>query len=148
MEFELNKMNKYAYTLAKEIQSFLKEENAISFDSKIADIFSEDFDELSWLTVLIGIELIYGVNIPDEWFGLTHLSIIEYGNKLSTLTVIPEAIYPEYYDLKVQMLDFIIRETKIIQGLEEGTEQELLEINEKLKEIEQRLNQITGFPNN
>lgn len=33
MEVELNKMNKYAYTLFKEIQSFLEEENAISFDT-------------------------------------------------------------------------------------------------------------------
>ncbi|MFN3873846.1 MAG: hypothetical protein ACK4R9_12680 [Ignavibacterium sp.] len=148
MEVELNKMNKYAYTLFKEIQSFLEEENAISFDTKIADIFSEDFDELSWLMVLIKIELIYGLDIPDELAGFTHLTIMEFSNKLSTLTVIPKAIYPEFYDLKIQMLDLIIRRIKIIEGLEEGTEQELLEIIEKLKEIEQRLKQITEFPNN
>ncbi|MBI5662130.1 MAG: hypothetical protein HZC46_08280 [Ignavibacterium album] len=80
--------------------------------------------------------------------GLAHLTIVEHSNKLSTLTVIPKAIYPEFYNLKIQMLDLIIRRTNIIEGLEEGTEQELLEIIEKLKEIEQRLKQITEFPNN
>ncbi|WP_290663321.1 hypothetical protein [Ignavibacterium sp.] len=80
--------------------------------------------------------------------GLAHLTIVEHSNKLSTLTVIPKAIYPEFYNLKIQMLHLIIRRTNIIEGLEEGTEQELLEIIEKLKEIEQRLKQITEFPNN
>lgn len=148
MKVESNKMNKYAYTLMKEIQSLLEDENEITIDTKIAEIFSEDFDELSWIIVLIRLELIYGLNIPDEWFELTNLTIMEFGKKLSSLNIIPEAFYPEYYDLKILMFDYIQREVKIIKGLEEGTIEELLEIRVKLNEIGQRLRQIVEFPRN
>lgn len=148
MKVVSNKMNKYAYSLMKEIQSLLEDENEITIDTKIAEIFSEDFDELSWIIVLIRLELIYGINIPDEWSELTNLTIMEFGKKLSSLIIIPEALYPEYYELKILMFDYIKREIKIIKGLEDGTIEELLEIRAKLNEIEQRLSQIVEFPRN
>ena len=141
-------MNKYAFTLYNEIQALLEEENNFSFDTKIADIFSENFDELSWFNVQVKLELTYGFNIPDDWMEHTHLTIEEYGHQLSKLPLIPEAIYPEYYELNIQMVFYAVREAKIINGLEEGTEEELIEIRERLDYIQARLNRITEFPLN
>ena len=141
-------MNKYAFTLYNEIQALLEEEDNFSFDTKIADLFSENFDEFSWITVLVRLELTYSFNIPDDWAEQTNLTIEEYGRLLSKLPVIPEVFYPEYYDLKIQLLDDMIREAKIISGAEEGTEEELAEIRERLDDLQERLNRITEFPLN
>ncbi len=141
-------MNKYAFTLRTKIEAHLEEEVDISFDTKIADLFSDNFDEISWIHVLIKLELTYGFNIPDDWAEQTHLTIEEYGLQLSKLPLIPEAIYPEFYELKIQMLYDVIRKYKILSGLEEGTEEELTEIRERLELIQERLDQITEFPLN
>jgi hypothetical protein len=141
-------MNKYSFALFNEIQTSLEEENDFSFDTKISDIFSVDFDEFSWISVLINLELTYGFNIPDDWAEHTHLTIEEYGRQLSNLPVIPEAIYPEFYELKIKMFTDVVREHKIVIGLEEGTEEELSEIRERLDLIQERLNEITEFPLN
>jgi len=141
-------MNKYAFTLYNGIQALQEKESDFSFDTKIADVFSENFDEFSWITVLVRLELTYGFNIPDDWAEQTNLTIEEYGSLLSKLPVIPEVLYPEYYDLKIQMLDDVIREAKIISGAEEGTEEELAEIRERLDIIQKRLDQITELPLN
>lgn len=141
-------MNKYAFTLYNEIQALMEEENDFSFDTKIAEVFSENFDKISWITVLVRLELTYGSNIPDDWAEQTNLTIEEYGRLLSKLPVIPEVLYPEYYELKIQMLDDVIREAKIISGAEEGTEEELAEIKKRLEIIQDRLDQITEFPLN
>lgn len=141
-------MNKYAYTLYREILSELEDHMEITVETKIADIFSDSFDEFTWVTVLIRLELIYGFNIPDNWVEQTHMTIEEFGKKLSSLLLIAEAIYPEFYKLKIQMLYDVVREAKITSGLEEGTEEELAEIRERLGSIQERLNQITELPLN
>ena len=141
-------MNKYAFTLHTKIEAHLEEEVDISLDTRIADIISENFDEISWVSVLISLELTYGFNIPDDLAELTQLTILEFGLQLSKLSVIPAAIYPEFYELKIQMLYDVIREYNIISGLEEGTEEELTEIRERLELIQERLDQITEFPLN
>lgn len=146
--FKVDLMNKYAFTLHKEIQVLLEEENDFSFDTRIADVFSENFDELSWITVLVYLELTYGFSIPDSLAEHTNLTIEEYGRQLSQLPVIATAIYPEFYELKIQVLENVLREYKITTGFEEGTEEELTEIRERLELIQERLDQITEFPLN
>jgi len=142
-------MNKYTYTLRTKIEAHLEDEEVdLPLDTKIADIFSENFDEFSWLSVLISVELTYGFNIPDDLAERTQLTILEFSHQLSKLSVIPAAFYPEFYELKIQMLFDVVREAKIISGLESGTEEELIKIRERLDIIQTRLNQITELPLN
>lgn len=141
-------MNKYAYTLYREILSELDDHEEISVETKIAGIFSDNFDEFTWVTILIRLELIYGFNIPDNWAEQTQLTIEEFGKKLSLLPIIPEAIYPEFYELKTQMYADVVREYEITSGSEEGSEEELSEIRDRADFIQQRLNQITELPLN
>ena len=139
-------MNKYAYTLYNELQLQLEEENGLSFETKIADIFPETFDKLSWVIVLIKLELIYCFNIPDQIGEQTYLTIEEFEEKLFALPLVPKAIYQEFYELKIQMITDVIRKFKIRTGLEEGSEEDLSEIFKRLDYIERRLNGITEFP--
>ncbi len=93
-------------------------------------------------------ELIYGFEIPDSLVEQTQLTIAEFGEKLSALPTIPAALYPEFCRLKGQMMEDVIRAVKIEEGLEEGTQEEISELNEKINALEQRLREITEFPLN
>lgn len=141
-------MNKYSFALFKEIQALYEEENKFSSDTKISDIFSENFNELSWMTAIFNLELIYGFEIPDSLSEQTQLTIAEFGEKLAALTTIPALIYPKFCKLKGQIMEDALRVVEIENGLEEGTQDEVNEINERLNALEQRLREITEFPLN
>lgn len=126
----------------------LDEEIEISFNTKISDIFSKNFNAITWLRVLVKLELTYGFHISADMKENIHLTIEEFGKKLTSLPVIPEAFYPEFYELKTRMLIDVMREAKIITGMEDGSKSELSEIRERLDLMYDRLKQITEFPVN
>lgn len=141
-------MNKYSFALFKEIQALLEEENEFSVETKISDIFSENFGDISWTTALFNLELIYGFEIPDSLVEQTELTMTEFGEKLSALPTVPAAMYPEFCKLKGQMFEEAIRADKIENGLEEGTQEEISAMNERLNALGQRLKEITEYPLN
>ena len=141
-------MNKYSFALFKEIQTLYEEENEFSGETKISDIFSENFGDISWITTVFNLELLYGFEIPDSLAEQTELTIAEFGDKLSTLPTIPTAMYPEFCELKGQMMEDVIRAVEIENGLEEGTQDEVSKLNERMNTVEQRLREITKFPLN
>ncbi len=141
-------MNKYSFALFKEIQTLYEDENEFSVETKISDMFSENFGELSWTTALFNLELIYGFEIPDSLSEQTQLTMTEFGEKPSALTTIPTLIYPEFCKLKGQIMEDALKVVKIENGLEEGTQDEVNEINERIDALEQRLKEITEFPLN
>jgi hypothetical protein len=91
------------------------------------------------------LELIYGFNIPDALAENTNLTIGEFGNRLSRLPIIPSVLYPEFFELKTDMIEAVIRLYKIKTGLEEGTEEEVKVINKCLDLIEENLKYVTAF---
>lgn len=136
-------MNKYSFALLQAISTILGEETEISFDTKITDIFSKNFNAITWLKVLVKLELTYGIHIPADWKERIHLTIEEFGQQLSELKFIPESIYPEFYEIKTQMLVDVIREAKIVTGMEDRSREQLTEIRERLNLMYRRLKQIT-----
>jgi hypothetical protein len=141
-------VNKYSFSLLQAITTILGEEIEISFDTKIIDIFSKNFNAITWFRVLVKLELTYGFQIPTVWKEHIHLTIEEFGNQLSGLKSIPVSMYPEFYQLKTQMFIDVIREAKIVTRMEESSKEQLTEIREKLDFMYKRLKQITEFPFN
>lgn len=60
----------------------------------------------------------------------------------------PDALYLEFYELKVQLINDVIRASQIENVLEEGSEKELNEIDERLDLIHKRINEMTKLSNN
>ncbi len=141
-------MNKYAYTLLKEIQTQLDEDYEVSFEFKISDLFTEEFNEVSWLLLLVKLELIYGFEIPESLLDQVNLNVLQFGEKLSELPRIPNVFYPEFYELKHQGMDDVLLLAQIEAGLAEGTQEEIDEIKERLDAIDKRIKEISELPLN
>lgn len=138
-------MINYAFTLYNAILEFYATERQFSYETKLSDIFLDELDEYPWFNILIRLELTYGIDIPDSVAKEKHLTITEFGEKLSKLSIIPQTIYPEYYEIKKQILENIITYCRIENAIEEGTQEDLDKINEELNFIEDRLEEISGF---
>jgi hypothetical protein len=141
-------VNKHSFALLQAIATILGEEAEISFDTKIKDVFSKKFNAITWFKVLVKLELTYGFHIPADWKERIHLTIEEYSHLLSGLKIIPESMYPEFYEIKTRMYVDVIKEAKIVTGMEESSKKQLTEIREKLDFMYKRLKQITELPVN
>ena len=135
-------MNKFAFSLIKEIGSYFEKNTEYSADSKIKDLFCESFHEFSWIECIVSVELIYGFDVPDELVEKTYLTILEFGAKLSDLPLIKDSLYPEFFEIKrIMMRD--LRKLGLIEfGEVEGTFSEVEEIERRLDKLDQRREEI------
>ncbi|MBK9097802.1 MAG: hypothetical protein IPM14_06655, partial [bacterium] len=93
-------MLKYFYTLVTLLNSKSTIQKHYSPDTVIADLFDENLDEIDFIKSLSELELIYGIEIPDELYDKTNLTLEQFAYELSQLPVISKESYPEFFDIK------------------------------------------------
>lgn len=128
-------MNKYAYAIIKELRNFREDDSYICSNTKIRDLFSDDFNELVWFFIITEIECLYGIAIPDELMNERDLTILEFGEIVSRLQRLPEFLYPEFLYLKQQILNCFIE-------LLETSQEDDLDENKKM--LEEQLDLLSG----
>ncbi len=73
-------MYKYIFTLATLLDSKSRIKKHYSPDILISDLFDENLDEIDWILTLSELELIYGIEIPDELYDRTYLTLEQFAN--------------------------------------------------------------------
>ncbi len=135
-------MNKFSFAIIKELERYFDENASYSIETKIEELFCDNFGEFSWVECMVNLELIYGFDIPDELGGETNLTILEFGSQLASLPLIKENLYPDFFEIKNAMMQNILRLGLIEGGHEKGTQQEIFELKNLLNELEKRRNKI------
>jgi len=110
----------------------------------ISDLFDENLDEIDFIKSLSELELIYGFEIPEELYDRTDLTLGEFANKLSNLPVIPDELYPEFFDIKFNSMKLIERYIELENNTDADSVREIQRINEKFEELDDRLNVVLG----
>ena len=135
-------MNKYIYTLATLLDYKARIKKHYSPDILISDLFDENLDEIDWILTLSELELIYGFEIPDELYDRTDLTLEQFANELSQLPLIPDELYPEFYDIKTTSMKLTNRAIELEVKTGEESIRELQEIDAEFEELTIRLNMI------
>lgn len=139
-----NDMSKYIFTLATLLDSKSKIKKHYSPDTVIADLFDENLDEIDFIKSLPELELIYGFEIPADLYDKTDLTLREFADELSQLTIITEELYPEFFDIKFTSLKLTKRWIELENKTDEDSLREMQIINEKFAELDDRLNIVLG----
>jgi len=139
-----NDMSKYIFTLATLLDSKSKIKKHYSPDTVIADLFDENLDEIDFIKSLPELELIYGFEIPADLYDKTDLTLREFADELSQLTIITEELYPEFFDIKFTSLKLTKRWIELENKTDEDSLREMQIINEKFAELDDRLNVVLG----
>ncbi|MFZ1518688.1 MAG: hypothetical protein WAU11_07930 [Ignavibacteriaceae bacterium] len=137
-------MLRYLYTLAKLLDSKSKLKKIYSPDSVISDMFDENLDEIDFIKSLSELELIYGFEIPGELFDRTGMTLGEFADELSQLPVIPDNLYPEFFDIKFTSMKLPKRYIELENKTDVDSVQELEEINNQFELLTDRLNVLLG----
>ncbi|MBS4033446.1 MAG: hypothetical protein KGZ85_03190 [Ignavibacterium sp.] len=137
-------MSKYIFTLATLLDSKSKIKKHYSPDTVIADLFDENLDEIDFIKSLPELELIYGFEIPADLYDKTDLTLREFADELSQLTIITEELYPEFFDIKFTSLKLTKRWIELENKTDEDSLREMQIINEKFAELDDRLNVVLG----
>ncbi len=137
-------MLRYLFTLATLLDYKSRIKKHYSPDTVISDLFDEDLDEIDFIKSLSELEIIYGIEIPEEIYDRTDLTLGEFAEKLSQLPIISDELYPEFFNIKFT----VMRLTKKYIELEEKTDDdsvgEMQMISEKFEELDDRLNVMLG----
>jgi len=120
------------------------QEAMIAVDQKISDQFDETFDQIDWIVLLMRIELIYGIEIPDELNENIDLTLSEFTHALLNLPIIPDNLYPEFFDIKTTMATLMRRYIDLEVKTDAASKKEQEEINVKLEELNDSLNDLLG----
>jgi hypothetical protein len=137
-------MLRYLYTLATLLDSKSKVRKHYSPDTVISELFDENLDEIDFIKSLSELELIYGYEIPDELYDRTDLTLGEFADELSQLPVIPNELYPEFFDIKFTSMVLTKRYIEIETKTDADSLRELQRINKKFEELTDRLNVLLG----
>ncbi len=108
----------------------------------ISDLFDENLDEIDWILTLSELELIYGFEISDELYDRTDLTLEQFANELSQLPLIPDELYPEFYDIKNTTMKLTKRAIELEVKTDEESIRELQEIDTEFEELTERLNVV------
>ena len=90
------------------------------------------------------LELIYGFEIPDELYDRTDLTLEQFAYELSQLPLIPDELYPEFYDIKTTSIKLTNKAIELEVKTDEASKMELEEIDAGFEELDDRLNVLTG----
>lgn len=137
-------MLRYLYTLVTLLDSKSKVKRHYSPETVISNLFDEYLDEIDFIKSLSELELIYGFEIPDELYDRTNLTLGEFGDELSQLPVIPNELYPEFFDIKFTSMKLTKRWIDLETKTDAESEREMQRLNEKFEELDDRLNVVLG----
>jgi len=137
-------MLKYIFTIATLLDSKSKHKKHYSPDTVISDLFDENLDEIDFINSLSELELIYGFEIPEELFDRTDLTLAEFAEELSQLPVIPEELYPEFFDIKLASMKLTKRYIELENKTDFDSVREMQMIHVKFEELTDRLNIVLG----
>ncbi len=135
-------MFKYIFTLATLLNNKSRAKKHYSPDTVISDLFDENLDEIDWILTLSELELIYGFEIPDELYDRTDLTLEQFAYELSQLPLIPDELYPEFYDIKNTTMKLTKRAIELEVKTDEESIRELQEIDTEFEELTERLNVV------
>jgi len=135
-------MLRYLFTLATLLDSKSKFRKHYSPDTVISDLFDENLNEIDFIKSLSELELIYGIEIPEELYDKTDLTLGDFANELSLLPLISEKLYPEFFDIKFTSMKLTKRYIDLENKTDADSVLELQMIKEKFKELDDRLNTV------
>lgn len=105
-------MNRYTYALITEIGYHLEEEHALSPDTIIAELFTDEedesgggLDEADWMEIMMQLERLYGISIPPEWAEQYDMTLDQLSQKMLALTELPASHYDDFLDAHMQLLE-------------------------------------------
>ena len=136
-------MNKYLYTLGQILKEDYPDRD-ISSDDKISDLINGHIDEMLWVLTILKMELIYGVNIPDQLADKTELTLEEFTDELSQLQLIPDKIYPEFYDIKIETIRLSKELIDIEYQVVKKSDAEVNKIHQQFELLDDRLKILLG----
>jgi hypothetical protein len=137
-------MLRYLYTLATLLDSKSKVRNHYSPDTVISNLFNQNLDEIDFIKSLSELELIYGFEIPGELFDRTDMTLGEFADELFQLPVIPDNLYPEFFDIKFTSMKLPKRYIELENKTDVDSVRELQILNEKFEMLTDRLNVVLG----
>jgi len=137
-------MLRYLFTLSSLLDSKSKIRKHYSPDILISDLFDENLDEIDFIKSLSELELIYGFEIPEEFYDRTDLTLGEFSEQLSQLPEISADLYREFFDIKFTSMKLIKRYIELENKTDADSVSEMQRINEKFEELTDRLNFVLG----
>lgn len=109
-----------------------------------AKVYKNTHREIDWILTLSELELIYGFEIPEDLYDRTDLTLGEFGDELSHLPVIPDELYPEFFDVKFTSMKLTKRYIELENKTDAESLCEMQRINDKFEELDSRLNVLLG----
>ena len=137
-------MNKYIFTLATLLDSKSRAKKHYNPDTVISDLFDENLDEIDFVMSLSELELIYGFEIPEDLYDKTNLTLGELAQELDKLSLIPDELYEEFFDIKLTVMKLTKRYIEIETKTDEESLREKNEINQEFELLTDRLNVLLG----
>ena len=138
-------MLRYLYTLATLLDYKSKIKKHYSPDILIKDLFDENLDEIDFIKSLSELEVIYGIEIPEELYNRTDLTLGEFAEELSQLPLISDELYPEFFDIKFTSMKLTEKWIPLEDKTDEESKKELKEIDAKFEELTKRLNLLLEY---
>jgi len=133
-------MLRYLYTLATLLDSKSQVRKHYSPDTVISGLFDENLDEIDFIKSLSELELIYGIEIPEDLYDRTDLTLEQFADELSQLPVITEELYPEFFDIKFTSMKLTKRYIELENKTDVDSVRELEDINQQFESLTDRLN--------
>lgn len=140
-------MLRYLYTLATLLDYKSDVRNKYSPEIIISGLFNDRLTEIDWILTLTELELVYGFEVPDELFDRTDLTLGEFADELSHLSVISTESYPEFLEIKFKVMDLTKRYIELENKTDEDSVREKNEINKKFDELSIKLNLLLESEN-
>ncbi len=137
-------MLRYLFTLAILLDSKSKSKKHYSPGTVISDLFDEDLNEIDFIKSLSELELIYGIEIPDELYDRTDLTLGNIAEELSQLPHSSDELYPEFFEIKFTSMKLTKRYIELEGKTDTESVLELDEINQKFELLNDRLNVLLG----
>lgn len=139
---ERSDMLKYIYTLATLLDSKSRSKKHFSADTVISDLFDDNLNEIDFIKSLSELELIYGVEIPEDLYDRTDLTLGQIAQVITQLPIISENLYEEFFDIKFTTMKLIKRYIELEIKTDKKSILEKQKINQKFKELDKRLNSL------
>ena len=137
-------MLRYIYTLGTLLEYKSDTRNKYSPEVIISGLFNNNLTEMDWILSLCELELVYGFEIPDELYDRTDMTLGEFAEELSKLSVISEESYPEFLKIKFKVMDLTKRYIELETKTDSDSVRELNEINHQFELLTDSLNVLLG----
>ncbi|MBK9096894.1 MAG: hypothetical protein IPM14_02000 [bacterium] len=138
-------MLKYIYTIATLLDYKSEVRNKYSPETIISALFNGNLTEMDWILTLSELELVYGFEIPDELFDRTDITLGEFANELSELPVISAEAYPEFLEIKFQVMDLTKRYIELETRTDTDSIREKKEISKAFDELTIEFNALLEY---